>query len=183
MKIRICVVMLFQVVCSAYSASVDWAITDVRCKDIYSNVYLFPWIPGTYSSEVELANASSRSFGIPDEYFAWTQGTISRLDTDYTMQAKADGITKDIDYYIAIVPYSDRDTYLYGRAEGLAEMVYDTEAGETSPGTYEFSMMSFDKSTVRRFSQQTESSPEPSAALLLLVGGAGLLLRRIRVST
>ena len=152
------------------AARIDWTVTDIEAEDIYSNVGIFPMQPGYYENEPALAEAQRNAL------IYWACNTLTCIGTDNTISTYGDGISKSCEYYFVLVPYSDRDSYLCLKADGVDDYIYDTSLGETSPGVYELSMTLFDGAEKRQFG----AIPEPTSAMLLALGLCGLALRRRR---
>ena len=154
---------LVAAVVSAEAASVDWKVAGTADQENYT-VYLMTSI-GEYSSVTELAAAAVGS------------DVIAKHSRSYYASATSANaeITKEGTYYFAIVSGEGATTFNYVEATGLAASVYDPNAQETSPGAFStISAANILSGTQGSFG----SVPEPTSGLLLLLGMAGLALRR-----
>ena len=163
---------LAAVACAALfvnAASVDWKVSGTVATVNYQ-VYLVGAISDAWTSVSDLA-ADATAFGQK------TSGTIvkaGRLYLSGPFSAAIDSISKEsADIFFVIVSGSDATDYNYVKAD-LSAFVY--EGAESSPGTYTASAADLLAGTQGSFG----SIPEPTGATLVLLGVAGLALRRRR---
>ena len=174
----------------AKAAIVDWAVSGAAAQDGYT-VYLLTAAPGEYKSAGELASASVASAKIEKSGRVYTTGD---------QKASGDKVTKDSDFYFAIISGDDATSYSYLQAEGMNSLVYDPDNQESSPGKYNsMTAASILDGTVKNFTGGGDNPPgpddpptpgpgpggdgdvpEPTSGLLLMIGGAALALRRRR---
>ena len=153
---------------SIQAASVDWRVAGTAATDGYS-VYLLTELASSYESASALASAAVAS------------GTIAKSGRDYTAggTAASAAITKDSmkEAYWVIVASGDSVTsYNYVKAD-MSAMVYDPDNQESSPGMFNsVSAANMLAGTSANF----QSVPEPTSGLLMLLGMAGLALKRKR---
>ena len=184
----------------AKAAIVDWAVSGAAAQDGYT-VYLLTSAPGDYSSVSDLAGASVANAKIAKSGRVYTTGD---------QKASGDKVTKDADFYFAIISGDDATSYTYLQAEGMTAMVYDPDNQESSPGKYNSATAAaILGGTTKDFAGGTGGGddpgpgpddppgpgpdnpttpgpggdgdvPEPTSGLLLMIGGAALALRRRR---
>ena len=154
------------VVCLAKAASVDWTYTGVAANNGYS-LYLFTT---AVSDSYESFNALIAG--------AIDNGTVVKKTvgpkTSYTMASRTASnasIDASATLYYVLIADSKAETYKYGSVAASA-LVYDPGAQQTSPGALMLNNASFTSTGT------ISSVPEPTSGLLLLVGMAGLALRR-----
>lgn len=151
------------------AASVDWQVTGTAATENYI-VYLVSSVATSYSTVADIATSAIDSATIAKK------GTGTRATyTTGTKNSTNEKLSKTGDYYYVIVSGEDATTFNYVEAAGLASKVYDTSAQESSPGTFN----TINAAGILAGSSGTIGSvPEPTSGLLLLVGMAGLALRR-----
>lgn len=153
---------------AANAASVNWKVSGTPATENYQ-VYLVGAISDSWTSVADLA-ADSAAYGEN------TSGTIVKSGRAYAAgpyAALIDSISKtSADVYFVIVSGSDAAGYAYVKAD-LSALVY--EGAESAPGV-------FTELTASDLLAGTSGSfgavPEPTSGLLLLLGVAGLALRR-----
>ena len=160
---------LCAVVCAvifAKAACVDWAVTGAAAQENYT-VYLLTSISESYESVEAIAAASVGSAVIAKSGRSYSTGAQNAVGAS---------ITKDADFYFAIVSGADATQFNYVSASALANSVYDPDNQESTPGTFS----SIKAADILGGTQGTigQAVPEPTSGLLLLVGMAGLALRR-----
>lgn len=146
------------------AASVSWKYTGEAADAGYS-VYLYTSaVAEKYDSfdllvEDSFANAS-------------VVAKTSRGVTTYTIAANSvsDSNLGDTLYYV-LVSGDTAKTYAYGSSD-ISSLTFDPGAQQTAPGTLAL--------TKADFSKAGQIVPEPTSGLLMLLGMAGLALRRRR---
>lgn len=152
-------------VVSAKAASVDWKVAGSSDVKGYT-VYLLTSID-TYESVSALASASVGS--------AVMSGSRS-VSAGATSTAAAITTTSMKEAYFAIVSGDSATTFQYVKTD-LSAYVYDSDNQEPSPGS--FGDVSY--TTLAAGSTGTFGNvPEPTSGLLMLLGIAGLALKRKR---
>ena len=147
------------------AASVDWLITGSAATANY-NVYLLTSVASSYESVADIASA------------ALISGTIAKSGRNYTAggTAASEAITAasmaEI-YWVIVDGSGSPTTYNYVKTD-LSTYVYDPDNQESSPG--KFSIAATD--ILAGSSGSFGAVPEPTSGLLLLLGMAGLALKR-----
>ena len=161
-------IMTVAIVCAAFvarAASVDWKVTGAAA-DVGTTVYLLTSISAEgYADAVALADAAIDSAEIIKS--GRTYGTGDQT-------ASGEAVTKTSPYYLAV--FTEGNNYFtYVEASGMASFVYDPASQESSSGK-------FDALSASQLANGTKvdftAVPEPTSGLLLLLGMAGLALRR-----
>ena len=152
----------------ARAAAVDWQVNGTAATVNY-NVYLLTSIADSYESVADIANA------------ALISGTIAKNGRNYYAggSAVSDTITKDSmkEVYWVIVDGSGAPTtYNYVKTD-LSGYVYDPNNQESSPGLFD-TVSAADM--LAGASGSFGAAPEPTSGLLMLLGMAGLALKRKR---
>lgn len=147
----------------ARAASVDWVITG-RAGDVGKSVYLLTSLADSYDS-VDKLTASALGWGTIE-----SQGRTYGFSEELTK----DAITKDSlkEAYLVII---QGDEYTYLQVD-MSDYVYYPNSQETSPESFTKSYSDIAAGTTRQFGPV----PEPTSGLLMLLGAAGLALRRKR---
>ena len=155
------------VVCTVKAATVDWKVNGTAA-DVGTTVYLLTGI-SDYADIAELVTAAVDS------------GTIASAGrgkyTTPESSAVGDSVMSSADFYFAIVA-ADGKSFNY-IAVDMGSWVYDEQNQEASKGV-------FGTTTVAQIAAGASKSfgggdvPEPTSGLLLLLGVAGLALRRGR---
>ena len=153
---------------SVKAAAVDWNVAGSADTVGYS-VYVLTALADSYSSVEEIASAAVGS------------GTIAKSGRQTYASGRAEGSTVTADsmknaYYV-IVSSSSATSYTYYKTD-MSAMVYDPDAQQTSPG--EFASVSAATILSSGTSANFAAVPEPTSGLLMLLGVAGLALRRRR---
>lgn len=154
---------------AANAASVSWKVSGSAATENYQ-VYLVGAISESWASVADLA-ADASAYGT-----GGTSGTIVKNGRSYYVNASmaSDNISKmSADVYFVIVSGDDAAGYNYVKAD-LSELVY--EGVETPPGTYIKTADDLLAGTAGSFG----AVPEPTSAMLVLLGVAGLALKRKR---
>ena len=153
----------------ANAASVDWAVKGT-VDNVGNKVFLVGALSDAWTSVADIA-AASAAFGSEG-----TSGTIAKVGRIYTtgdITLASDSVTKmSGDVYVIIVSGDDAKSYTYIKVDwsGLAY-----EGVETPSGKY-----NANAADLISGGTTVEFVPEPTSGLLMLVGLAGLALRRRR---
>ena len=150
------------------AASVDWQILGSAATVNY-NVYLLTSIADSYESVADIASA------------ALISGTIVKKGRNYIAggTAGSEAITKDSMtevYWVIVDGSGSPTTYNYVKTD-MSALVYDVQNQESSPGNFN-SLTAAD--LLAGSSGSFGAVPEPTSGLLLLLGVAGLALKRKR---
>ena len=151
----------------ANAASVDWSITGSAATVDYK-IYIVGTISDAWTSVADLATAASE-YGT-----VGTSGVIVKQGRAYGVAGSlaSDNISKtSADVFFVIVSGDDASDYCYVKAD-LSAYVY--EGSDSSPGKYlttADALLAGDRGSF-------QSIPEPTGAMLVLLGVAGLALRR-----
>ena len=150
------------------AATVNWKVSGTAATVNY-NVYLLTSIADSYESVADIANAGH------------TSGTIVKSARNHIAgaSAAADAITKDSmkEVYWVIVDGSGSPTsYNYVKTD-MSAFVYDPDNQESSPGQFN-SITAADM--LAGSSGSFGAVPEPTSGMLVLLGMAGLALKRKR---
>ena len=154
-------------VLSAKAAAVDWKVTGTAATEGYS-VYVLTSLADSYESISDIAAASVGS------------GTIAKTgrNTYAVGTAKGSSVTSTsmANAYFVLVENSSATSYTYYKTD-MSALVYDPDNQESSSGT-------FNANAATMLSSGTSANfaavPEPTSGLLMLLGVAGLALRRRR---
>ena len=151
----------------ANAASVDWKVTGT-VDNVGNKVYLVGALSDSWTSVADIA-AAAAAFGSEG-----MSGTIVKNGRSYGANGTlaSDSVTKTSgDVYFIIVSGDDATSYNYVKAD-LKGLAY--EGSDSSPGQYTTTADALHAGTSVAF------VPEPTSGLLMLVGLAGLALRRRR---
>lgn len=154
----------------ANAASVDWAVKG--SVDTNGNkIYIVGALSDAWTSVADIA-ADAAAFGREG-----TSGTIKNAGRIYStgdITINSDNITKTSgDVYFIIVSGDDATSYTYVKVD-LSGLAY--EGSDSSPGSYDTTTDALLAGTTGSFA----GVPEPTSAMLMLVGLSGLALRRRR---
>ena len=152
---------------SAKAAAVDWKVTGAAATEGYS-VYVLTSLASSYESADAIAAAAVGS------------GTITKSGRTYATTGTAKGAsvtaTTMAEAYFVLIESSTASSYTYYKTDMYA-LVYDPDNQESSPGTFGADAATMLSSGT---SANFQSVPEPTSGLLMLLGMAGLALRRRR---
>ena len=161
------IILAVAIVCAtvmSQAAAVQWQATAVKSYN-GQNLYLLTEIASTYDSLAKF------------EASAVDYGTVSRVAATYKVSqriADNEAITKTSNFYLAVV---DGDTIHYlDVTSSFQPMVYAPP--ESSPGTATAAFADVIGSATT--AKIGAAVPEPTSGLLLLLGMAGLALKRKR---
>lgn len=156
------------------AASADWSVTGATAGQEGYQVYIVGAISTDWTGVSDLAAAAS-AFGEN------TFGTIAKNGRNYMIAPTSfasDNISKtSADVFFVIVTGDEATTYNYVSAD-LKAFVY--EGAETSPGTFGKDVAALLAGAQGTFSTGPVPTPEPTSAMLVLLGVAGLALKRRR---
>lgn len=150
------------------AASVDWKVSGTSDTSGYT-VYLLTDLASSYESVSALASTAVASGTIVSA----GRGAYAANGT-----ATSDAITSAsmANAYWVIVSSTDATSYNYVKTD-MSAMVYDADNQQSSPGTFNgVSAADILAGTSANFA----AVPEPTSGILMLVGLAGLALRRRR---
>ena len=156
------------IVCAAalsQAAAVDWNYSDYSEDSDQANFTVY-CIAGAVQSTWESVDAVKKA-ALTDGSAVVIAGKRSTETGDVT--SYGDALTKSSGYFFVVVNDTEDK---FGVLAGDNSYVYDPAAQESSPGTLQIDGVA----TTSEFS----SVPEPTSGLLLLLGVAGLALRRRR---
>ena len=147
----------------ANAASVDWNYVGTAAEEGYT-VYAFSSaVAAQYDTFADLIAKADSSTGTVEAHSGRT-GT-----TYYTNPTSLAGVSDTL--YLVVVSGSSATEYKYGSVS-TSGYTYDPNAQQTSPGT-----LAIPASAITRTGM---IAPEPTSGLLLLLGVAGLALKRKR---
>ena len=152
----------------ANAASVNWQISGTAAN-VGNKVYLVGALSDAWTSVADIATDSA-AFGTKG-----TSGTIEKSGRSYYTSGTliSDSVTKTSgDVYVIIVSGDDAKSYTYTKVD-WSGLTY--EGTETPPGKY-----NANATDLINGGTTVEFVPEPTSAMLMLVGLAGLALRRRR---
>lgn len=155
----------------ANAASVNWAVTGGTAAQVGYNVYLVTAIDSTWTSGADVA-AAAATLG------TGTSGTIAKSGRNYMINmttASGDAIstTSMKNAYLVLVQSDSAKDYTYISADLSANVFGETDSAKETFGTTTAALLA---GTSANFA----AVPEPTSGLLMLLGVAGLALRRRR---
>lgn len=164
--------------CSAFAqaASVNWQVTNGTADQAGYSVYMVAAISDAWTGEADLAkDATALGTG--------TSGTIKQSGRNYMITptgAAGEGITADASLYLVLLKSADAKDYTYISMGDISSYVYEPPA--SSPGTFGTTSAALLAGNTGSFSSGSTPSdvPEPTSGLLMILGMAGLALRRKR---
>ena len=151
------------------AACVDWKVDATATENDYS-VYLLASLANSYESADAIAAAAIGSASIAKSGRTYTTG-------DQTATSSAITATSMKDAYYVIVTSADATQYTSYKVD-MSAMVYDPDNQESSPG--QFNSVKAATIISSGTSANFAAVPEPTSGLLMLLGIAGLALRRRR---
>jgi len=172
MKMKKLMIVAAAVLCGTFAraASVNWGI-EATASDVGYSVYMVAAISDAWKSGADVA-ADAASLG------AGTSGTIAKNGRKYSISdqtAAGDGITASSSLYLVLVKSADAKDYTYVSMGDISSAVYEPPASATT--TFSTTSAALLAGTSGNFA----AVPEPTSGLLMLLGMAGLALRRRRV--
>ena len=154
---------------TAKAAAVDWSVAGTAAQENYT-VYLMTSLADSYESAAAIASASVGSATIVKSGRQYTTG-------DQVAKGSAITATSMKDAYSVIVAGDSATSYTSYKVD-MSAMVYDPDNQESSPG--KFNTVSAATILSSGTSANFAAVPEPTSGLLMLLGVAGLALRRRR---
>ena len=150
------------------AASADWSYTGTAAQNGYT-VYAFTSaVAAQYDTFADLIASAAAGTGTIKEVGGRTGVSY------YTDSVSLSNVSDTL--YLVVVSGSDATEYKYGSVS-TAGYTYNPDAQESSPGTLKVPMSAI--SSVGKIGG-TSPVPEPTSGLLMLLGVAGLALRRKR---
>jgi len=154
----------------ANAAAVNWQVTGGTASQVGYSVYMVAAISDAWTSGADVA-ADATALGIG------TSGTIAKSGRNYAIPsttASGEGITASSSLYLVLVKSADAKDYTYVSMGDISSAVYEPPASATTTfGTTTAALLA---GTSGNFA----AVPEPTSGLLMLLGMAGLALRRRR---
>ena len=163
----------------AKAASVDWSVTGATSDQVGYTVYLVNAISDAWTGASDIA-AAAAALG------TGTSGVVAKNGRVYNVApttATGDNVTADSmkSAYFVLVTDPSADSYKYISADLSASVYGDTES---SPGTSSTTTAALLAGTTGSYATTPGPTPgpsdvpEPTTGLLMLLGVAGLALRR-----
>ena len=157
----------------AHAASVNWAVTGATSAQVGYNVYMVSAISDAWTSGADVA-ADAAALG------EGTSGTIAKSGRNYMIPetvATGAGITASSSLYLVLVQSADAAGYTYISMGDISGAVYEPPASASE--NFSTTSAALLAGTAGTFKTPGPSPvPEPTSGLLLLLGVAGLALRR-----
>ena len=169
MKKILMIAVVAMAVISAKAASVQWQVDGVAAQENYT-VYLLASLADSYASMESIAADAVGTATIAKSGRKYTTGIVSSAGSAITADSMKNA------YYV-IVTSADATSYTYLKAD-MSSMVYNPDNQESSPGAFN----TIDAATILSSGSSASYTavPEPTSGLLMLLGIAGLALRRRR---
>ena len=154
------------------AAVVDWSVSATSAEVDYTAYVFTSAINDNYASFNELIAGNIGTGKIVE-----IPGSRGKPAT-YRMASAVSSSSSELSSYlwVVLVSGSDASTYTYAMVNA-ASMIYDPNAQQTSPGALEISSSALTSSGTIG-GTPSPAAPEPTSGLLLLLGMAGLALRR-----
>ena len=161
--------------CAGQAASVNWKMNISGKGDAWSgaNAYVMAFNGTDYDAVINLLTVTgSENMATDLGTYAPTLGTVASTRKAATASGTSDGITGDTMFWVVFTEgkMDAKSAIQWTAATDIS--AYDYEAGSPAPGTLTF--------TTAANSGTIASVPEPTSAMLLVLGMAGLALRRKR---
>jgi len=153
-----------------HAASINWQITGANASQVGYNVYMVAAISDAWTSGADVA-ADATALG------TGTSATIAKSGRVYnTPETGASGekITSSASLYLVLVKSADAKDYTYISMGDISSAVYEPPASATT------SFSTTSAALLAGTSGNFAAVPEPTSGLLMLLGVAGLALRRRR---
>ena len=167
MKKLMILIVAVAAVASAKAATIAWGMTATAAEENYS-VFLFTSaVADKYDTYADLISGNFDSASVTK--VSGRGGSVSYKIADNSGASDSLGNT----LYVVLVSGSDATTYKYGSVD-VSAYTYNPDNQETSPGTLALTTANFSSSGT------IGAVPEPTSGLLMLLGMAGLALRRKR---
>ena len=149
------------------AASIDWAYAGATEADAGKMVYI---IAGDTAQQTWESVAAIEAAAIANG----GSGTIAKNGRNYTIdQTTAYEIAADSSAYFVIVSV-DQKKYGVSDVQDVSALIYDPQKQESSKGVFDAGTLGLNPT------KEFKDVPEPTSGLLLLLGVAGLALRRRR---
>ena len=171
MKKMMIIAALALVASFANAATVNWMVSGGTAAQVGFDVYLVTAIDSAWQSGADVA-AAAAALG------TGTSGSVVKNGRTYIVASTAasgEGITADSmkNAYFVLVQSDDAKEFTYISADLSASVFGDTDAPKAAFGTTTAALLA---GTSANFA----AVPEPTSGLLMLLGMAGLALRRRR---
>ena len=156
----------------AQAASINWAITDATSSQVGYAVYMVSAISDAWTSAADIATDATK-------LGTGTSGTIAKNGRVYSIPsttASGSGITSSASLYLVIVQSADATGYNYVSMGDISGSVYEPPAAPS--GNFSTTSAALLAGTAGSFG--SSPVPEPTSGLLMLLGMAGLALKRKR---
>ena len=160
----------------AHAATINWSISNGTEDQVGYSVYMVAAISDAWTSSADVA-ADATKLG------AGTSGSIEKSGRNYMIApttAAGEGITADASLYLVLLKSADAKDYTYVSMGDISSYAYEPPA--SSPGTFGMTSAALLAGQTGSFSSGSTPSdvPEPTSGLLMILGMAGLALRRKR---
>ena len=156
----------------AQAASVNWQVTGATSTQVGYSVYMVSAISDAWTSAADVATDAAK-LGVG------TSGTIAQNGRNYMIKettASGSGITSSASLYLVLVQSADAKGYTYISMGDISGLVYEPPA--SASGNLSTTSAALLAGTAGSFG--SSPVPEPTSGLLMLLGMAGLALKRKR---